>query len=122
MARIALVGSPNSGKSSVFNGLTGFNAKTGNRDDGVEGSEVRAGGGSTSGSIDRRGDHRRRHRGGNRRRYRRMGVPRRLVLSRIQVTPLRSFVCYRKACQHELRSRTASRDSRIQVSVAFNAP
>ncbi|MFI2433582.1 ferrous iron transporter B [Streptomyces sp. NPDC018693] len=28
--RIALVGSPNSGKSSVFNGLTGLNAKTGN--------------------------------------------------------------------------------------------
>ncbi|MEU1788174.1 GTPase [Streptomyces sparsogenes] len=27
--RIALVGSPNSGKSSVFNGLTGLNAKTG---------------------------------------------------------------------------------------------
>ncbi|KUL55342.1 iron transporter FeoB [Streptomyces sp. NRRL F-4489] len=28
--RIALVGSPNSGKSSLFNGLTGLNAKTGN--------------------------------------------------------------------------------------------
>lgn len=28
--RIALVGSPNSGKTSVFNGLTGLNAKTGN--------------------------------------------------------------------------------------------
>ncbi|WP_436842739.1 FeoB small GTPase domain-containing protein [Streptomyces flaveolus] len=28
--RIALVGSPNSGKSSVFNGLTGLDAKTGN--------------------------------------------------------------------------------------------
>jgi ferrous iron transport protein B len=28
--RIVLVGSPNSGKSSVFNGLTGLNAKTGN--------------------------------------------------------------------------------------------
>ncbi|WP_433235162.1 ferrous iron transporter B [Actinomadura nitritigenes] len=29
-ARIALVGSPNAGKTSVFNGLTGLNAKTGN--------------------------------------------------------------------------------------------
>ncbi|MFD1661759.1 ferrous iron transporter B [Streptomyces caeni] len=28
--RIALVGSPNSGKSSIFNGLTGLNTKTGN--------------------------------------------------------------------------------------------
>ncbi|MGW7410282.1 ferrous iron transporter B [Streptomyces sp. NPDC054833] len=28
--RIALVGSPNSGKTSIFNGLTGLNAKTGN--------------------------------------------------------------------------------------------
>ena len=28
--RIALVGAPNSGKTSVFNGLTGLRAKTGN--------------------------------------------------------------------------------------------